>query len=565
MAYPLAATLPTDLIHVLPTVHVVPPIQKEIFACNEYHLIELTQLEAKDLAETQQNFIRYLRQFKIPYHVSMVAYKRALHMALTSFSMKMLIFILTAKTALEKYDNIFTNSSFREKLDGKIEEFIQRMEQVDACFKQMRRGFNPNNWSNKDVTVTQEELYFVKEKFSELQRPYNAIPLIYSCSFIAQELLIGFSLFMKELFIPMSETLHEKFDKPPMMLMRLMSVKRIQMARVSELDVALNDTLNIIRKEYNFWHQLPTNQNPSLYYMVMRQLEGVIKLKYYGPGNFRKKINEYPSSVLDNVNYILNDMQQFVNHMYREYRERKIDDFTTLFSFSSRDEVQQLYFERVSTEVRLFSNMITPINTLAAKYLFIKLNLDDNIFPLRRLLAITVNEPICQRMTSGIVSYREYPSILIVNGKEIDCSITQQPLLKALKLSTKLPEEPKEEKYNMRRRTMDSDDEISELFDRLWKNSAKISFENYDARRLIGPMSRELRASREFKKGLVVPLPPRPLQKFNPMEFWPLIPKEENMCNKPGKPYDIFATNANNRLLQQEEEEAIIDTSSTSS
>ncbi|KAI3384810.1 hypothetical protein SNEBB_005588 [Seison nebaliae] len=567
MAYPLAATLPTDLIHLLPTVHVIPPIQKEIFACNEYHLIQLTELEAKDLAETQQNFIEYLQPFVSQYQVSMIAYKRALHMALTSFSMKVLIFILTVNMALEKYNYIFTNSSFKEELDQSIEEFNKRMEQVEICFKEMRIGFNPNNWSIKNVTVSQEELDFVFQKFGEIDRPKDSIPVIYSCSFVAQELLLGFSLFMKELFIPMSEILKEKFGKPPMMLMRLMSVKRIQMARVSEIDVALNDTLNIVRKEYNFWHQLPTNQNPSLYYMVMRQLEGAIKLKHYNPLNIRAKIKDHPSRVLEKVNYILNDIGNFIQQMVKQYKNRKINDFTTLFSFRSTDGVEQLYYEHVSTEVRLFSNMIIPIHTFAAKYLFIKIYLDARIYPLSDLLSITFNEPFAHRLSGSSVSYKDYPSILIVRGKETDHSIKDQALLEALKLNTQ-PSEPKPErkKYDMRRNVMYAHDEIDELFDRLWKNSAKISFENYDARRLKGPLSRELMETRKFERGLVVPFPPRALERYNPMEFWPLIPKEENMCNKPGEPYDIFvAKKANDRLLQQEEEVAIADACSTSS
>ncbi|KAI3385097.1 hypothetical protein SNEBB_000514 [Seison nebaliae] len=480
MAYPKTCNLTSDLIHVLPTVLTIPPIQPENFACNRYHLIQLTKLEAKDLAETQQNFLTFLQPFNNLYEFAMLAYKRTLHIALTSFSMKLLIFFLTFDSALKKYNAILDDPYYKDYFEKKVQEFAKRMKTLSDCFTAMR-------------TASQEELDFVFESF--IHQSNDTLPLAYDCSFIGRELLTSFAIFMRKLFIPVSKILNKKFNKPPMMLMRLTSINQIQMGKIRNISETFTNILNVVRSEYNFWHQIPTNQNPSLYYMT--------------------------SSIC---------------HLQHEYEQRKIKDFSTLFSFRSTDGIEQLYYEHVSTEVRLFSYLLEPLNTFANKYMFIVLYNQEELYPLDYLLELMNEDEYLKELMEYPVTPKTYTSIVIENNVAIDHDLRDLPLSKALNFNTKTSiTKVKYVNYARRQRA-----KRSRSGNRSWQ-----IIEIFDPRKLKGNLQPSVLASRKFDKvGRIIPLPLRDVQTYNPMEYWPLMPTERKMCNRPGKPYDIFPPEA---------------------
>ncbi|KAI3385803.1 hypothetical protein SNEBB_002228 [Seison nebaliae] len=135
------------------------------------------------------------------------------------------------------------------------------------------------------------------------------------------------------------------------------------------------------------------------------------------------------------------------------------------------------------------------------------------------------------------LSNKDYKSILVKNNEKIHLRLVDLPLGKALKLNTK----PSVTKVNYTSyHNKHCKQEGLGLFRRLWDSTTKF-FENYDARKLKGPLSWDLLDSLSFDwRGRVTPRQPSSITTYNPMSYWPLIPKEEDMCNKAGKPYDIF-------------------------
>ncbi|KAI3380290.1 hypothetical protein SNEBB_008780 [Seison nebaliae] len=547
ITYPFTATLTGDLIHVLPTVQVIPPIKKEVFTNNKHHLIKLSELEARYLAKTQYKFLEYMHPFISIHQESMLAYKRTLHVALTSFSMKLLIFILTIDKTFERYNHIFANSPLKQRFDKTVEQFNKNMKQVDMCFLSMRIGFNPGNWSFDTVTISQREFRFVFEKF--MHRSTDNIPLAYSCSFIAQELIMSFTLLMSQLFIPISKVLAKTFDESPMKLIKMVDVKEIQIGRIDNINGALNKTFQIIKEEYNFWHELQTNDNPSLYYMVMRQLEGVMKFRSYVPNLVRKKIREYPIKCHKQLELILDDINEFVIKLDKEYEDRGVRNFTTKLSFSSTDEIEEFYFEHVSTEVRLISYILMPIHIFATKFIFIHVYSKRCNHPLTNVLYLMKNDPFIERLMKIPVSYIDYPSVLIVHGTPVDRQITDLPLTSALKLNIKQPSTIEKYSESERKNTPTKKD-VTETLNTLWMHTHE-AFSHYGTKQLKSKPSFDVLMERNVhrERPIVRHITP-PIYKEKAIE-WPLLSKEDESFDKTKESFHLFHTrNAYEHLLQ---------------
>ncbi|KAI3385008.1 hypothetical protein SNEBB_002460 [Seison nebaliae] len=544
MTYPKCSKLRDDIIHSLPDILAIPPIQKELFASNKYHIIYLTGNEAKNVSEGHLEIKKYLESNSSIYNCTMIAFKRSLHICLVSFSTKILIYVLSIKATLTKYNKVFEKT----EIGGLFER----------CFTILRTGFHPASLHTRNILVLEEESNFVFGEF--IHERTDHIPLAYLCCYIAQQLIIFYYSLINTIFIPMCTILYNEFGEPPMHLFKMVNMQQIQAKPNFNFNSTINDMVTLIKNEYNFMHQLQTRDNPTLYYLLMVQLGFVKHLELFDQNEILKYLDKekkkYIGKTLDKVE----EDADYLNNLICSHEKEKGMSFKTVFNLKSTDENALIYSEMFGTEVQILSLLLYPINVFASKFTIVNALLESERYSSGEILSRINKSDSLFGLVKTPHNFDEMSALVINGGMKQFFPITSQPMLNALDIFHK-PSFGKIKSIEQLETTAIQKAPKRSLS--LTNNDNKEMGKNFDARLLDRKnFSNELLSTIYFDhEQKIIPTIPLSNISINPIIYWPLFRKEDEMVNKQGEPYNIFdfpknqeETLSTNINLQEEKE-----------
>ncbi|KAI3378345.1 hypothetical protein SNEBB_005259 [Seison nebaliae] len=552
--YPGFDKSPGDIVHALPEVLVVPPIRKEIFSAGD-NMIELTQLEARQVAEAQETLVKYLKSGNT-YIITMIAYKRTLHMALVSFMTKIMIYLMSIKATYAKLRNtVFAGKNLNLRIKPHFDIFVQLVAASKHCMGGLRYGFDINQIHEKDIGVSAREFRYIFGPF--INNGANQLSRCFLCSALLQSIVIAFKNMMQELFIPMCYTIWLTLKKPPMDVFKMLSIRQLKSKPVNILESEYDDQINYVLREYNNWQQLQTKNNPALYYLIMKSLSYVRNLEGMEIGDLLDKLSpDLREKAQEGLAYarLRFDTTEKLRNTWKG-----LTRFYTEYNLRDREHVYQVYHETLPSEETLIRRIIKPMAVFANKHSVVSAIIQVEQFSPERLarlfnpdnllIQLAQKRPDIQSSQAGIMLAHRQMDIPL-EEIPMDLALASLPIAQVARMEEEQFAEP-ERKRTISEGVRDADfyagpPSFDEKFNEIM---------NFDPLAVkVNLFQKSLLEKLRFdERNRLIPTDKPPLENINPITYWPIEPTREQMTNQPGEPWDIFDRKQMEEDLKNEE------------
>ncbi|KAI3385009.1 hypothetical protein SNEBB_002461 [Seison nebaliae] len=556
--YPKCHQSPGDIVHALPEILVIPPVQKEIFALNGFHIVDLTRLEAKEVAEAQVSLVRYLRSSSL-YVMTMIAYKRTLHMALISFLAKTMIYIMSIKATFEKLRNtVFQGTDLERIIRIRLIAWANIVKMSTKCIENFGLGFDTNKIKVAGFSITPEEYEYIFKVFIHNRR--NHIPECFRCSAVAQFCILEFKKLIETVFIPMCELIRQKLNKPPMDVFKMLNIRQMQSKPADILQSGHNEQIKFVMRQYNIWQQLPTKNNPALYYIIIRSLSYVNNLVEMP---FGEMLDRMPNDLEQKAH----DGLEFAKGLFENMEELRIacellTPYLTVYDLKARDHIHQLYRETFPTEETLIRAIIGPIAIFAAKSAAINAIMRVEMVPMEKMTDIFNKDSYLAELAKKQVDIAGIKANFYLGHEGRTIGLHNIPMNHALNLhsSSDLPKMETEDPYlkTRRERTVSESVRDSDFYTGSQTFNERLNeIMNFD------PLTMDMNLFQEplyqsinlDEGGRIIPKEKKEDEKLSPIRYWPLDQRKEEMTAKQGEPWNIFDFNGIKQELMNEERE----------
>ncbi|KAI3378466.1 hypothetical protein SNEBB_007217 [Seison nebaliae] len=549
----------------LPSVTSIPKVQKQVRVSEaKFEQIQLNEDNLKDAIIVQQAFKNYFETCNgNEIDLFIIAFKRTIHLAFSTFSMKILIHLLTLERTIPHLKEQEIHPDYLNHMAKIKKSFTHLIDKYyGECRDILHENFSPQSFVNFETVSVAEIMSARKFMSMEPKDPGK----VFACSRVIVSLVELFTVVMQNVFLPISELIHSSRGVAPLKVLKFVNVKRLQ---ANHTIYAFENYGNIIERivsEYNFFQSIDTRGNYGLYYRLMLDLAALQMGEKMVTDLFLERIEEAiiinlgvrSDRIAGKMRKLKTQLQQYQQLENAPKLSKFVKNVAILKNF---DESDVVYDETFGTEETAIFDAFDMIMDYAFRYAAAKIIENSREFLVRRgsrdiilkmvykldwLDKVVIKGFKPALVSTVLVDYTRVP-------REVRVSVLDVPLTYAQLLSERNARSTTIEpvnKFRSRSRTRKN-----------WNLRYQNRRELYRNRpQLLAHTARSL--SPAVKEGLrfhddvgITRKRKHSLRELNPPTYWPIIPKENELIVKPGESWNLIDFDDLRYQLEQQDKE----------